>query len=209
MITNVLKLLAPFTPHFAQIVGDIYGVEDLHNSWCDIQEDMIEEEYEHIGELAKNIVVSIRRYKSNKGLPLNEKLKSVEIYLIDKKEYERALKVVKDIKGALNIEELKIIHGKPKLEQKIIEVIPNKSKIGPEFKKDSKKVMDFIKNANEETIEKILNEGLETEFGLLNKEHIKSIKRALFSNGEMVETIDIEGIIDGIAVINDNIKNKK
>ncbi|HIP17637.1 MAG TPA: valine--tRNA ligase [Methanothermococcus okinawensis] len=206
VITNVLKLLAPFAPHFAQIVGDIYGVEDLHNSWCDIQESMIGEEYEHIGELAKNIVVSIRRYKSNRGLPLNEKLKSVEIYLIDKKEYERALKVVRDIKGALNIEELNIIHGKPKLEQKIIEVIPNKSKIGPEFKRDSKRVMNFIKNANKKTIEKILNEGLETEFGVLNKEHIKSIKRALFSNGEMVEAIDIEGIIDGIAVINDNIK---
>ncbi|HIP34815.1 MAG TPA: valine--tRNA ligase, partial [Methanothermococcus okinawensis] len=101
----------------------------------------------------------------------------------------------------LNIEKLKVISGKPKLEQKIVEVIPDKSKIGPQFKRDSKKVMDFIRNADEETIEKILQEGLETEFGLLSREHIKSIKRAFFSKGKMVDAVDIEGVVDGIAVI--------
>ncbi|GBF36496.1 valine--tRNA ligase [Methanofervidicoccus abyssi] len=201
VITNVLKLLAPFAPHFAQIVGDIYKVDNFHTTWCKVQEDMIDEEWECIGELAKKVVVSIRRYKANKGMSLNAKLEKVEIYLMDKKDYERILKVVKDIKGTLNIEKLKVISGKPKLEQKIVEVIPDKSKIGPQFKRDSKKVMDFIRNADEETIEKILQEGLETEFGLLSREHIKSIKRALFSKGKMVDAVDIEGVVDGIAVI--------
>ena len=201
VITNTLKLMAPFAPHFADIVGDIYKVDNLHTSWCKIDENMISEENEYIGELAKNTVASIRRYKSNKGMPLNTELKNVEIYVLDKNEYEGILKVANDIKGALNIKELNVINGKPELEQKIVEVVPNKSKIGPEFKKDSKKVMDFIKDADEETIEKILNEGLETEFGLLTKEHIKSVKRALFSKGEIVETVDIDGLVDGIAII--------
>ncbi len=203
VITNTLKLMAPFAPHFADIVGDIYKIDNLHTSWCAIDENLINEENEYIGEIAKNTVASIRRYKSNKGMALNTMLGNVEIYVLDKNEYEGILKVVDDIKGALNIKELRVINGKPELEQKIVEVVPNKSKIGPEFKKDSKKVMDFIKDADEETIEKILNEGLETEFGLLTKEHIKSVKRALFSKGkdEIVETVDIDGLVDGIAII--------
>ncbi|AEH06325.1 valine--tRNA ligase [Methanothermococcus okinawensis] len=201
VITNTLKLMAPFAPHFADVVGYIYKVDNLHTSWCVVDENLISEENEYIGELAKNTVASIRRYKSNKGMPLNTELRNVEIYVLDNNEYEGMLKVVEDIKGALNIKELNIINGKPELEQKIVEVIPNKSKIGPEFKKDSKKVMEFIKNADEGTIEKMLNEGIETEFGLLTKEHIKSVKRALFSKGEVVETVDIDGLIDGIAII--------
>ncbi|HID47815.1 MAG TPA: hypothetical protein EYP47_03950 [Methanococcaceae archaeon] len=201
VITNVLKLLAPFAPHFAQIVGDIYKVENLHTSWCEVQEDMIDHELESVGELGKKVVVSIRRYKANKGMPLNAQLERVEIYLMDKGDYERMLKVIRDIKGTLNIKELKVIHGKPKLEQRIVEVVPDKSKIGPQFKRDSKKVIEFIKSGDEGTIEKILQEGLETEFGLLNREHIKSIKRALFSEGIMVDAVDIEGVVDGIAII--------
>jgi len=176
-------------------------VENLHTSWCKVQEDMIDEEMESVGELAKKVVASIRRYKAQRGMPLNAPLRRVEIYLLDKMDYERMLKVVRDIKGTLNIQELKVIQGKPKLEQKIVEVVPDKSKIGPQFKKDSKKVMDFIKNAEEETIERILQEGVETEFGLICREHIKSLKRALFSEGEMVDAVDIEGVVDGVAII--------
>ena len=200
VITNVLKLMAPFTPHFSDIVGEIYKIDNLHESWSKVDKNKISEENENIGEIAKNTVVSIRRYKSNKGMPLNAPLEHVEIYT-NNHDYEGLLKVVEDIKGTLNINELKIINGKPELEHKISEIIPNKSKIGPEFKKDSKKVMDFVKNADNETIEKILKDGFESEFGLLTKEHVKDVKRALFSGGEIVETVNIDGLVDSIAII--------
>ena len=204
VITNCLRLLSPFTPHFTDIVGEIYKVDDIHTKWCEINENMINDENEYIGELCKNVVASIRRFKSNKGISLNAKLPYVELYISDENEYNNLLKVVNDIKGPLNIENLKITLGKPELEQKIIEIIPNKSKIGPEFKQNSKKVMDFIKNADEETIEKILNEGLETEYGLLTKEHIKSVKRALFNKGIMVDYVNIDNLIDAVGIIEIN-----
>lgn len=81
------------------------------------------------------------------------------------------------------------------MNQKIVEIIPDKSKIGPEFKKNAKAVMDLIKNADEETLEKIINEGLETEYGVIRKEHIKDVKRALFCEGEEVDSVDIEGVL--------------
>ncbi|AEF96801.1 valine--tRNA ligase [Methanotorris igneus] len=201
VISTLLRLIAPFTPHFADYVGEIYKVDNLHFSWPKVREEFISDKNEYIGEVAKNTVASIRRFKANKGMPLNAPLNVVEIYTNDKDAYEALLKSQDDIKGAMKIKELKIIFGKPTLEQKIVEVIPNKSKIGPEFKKNAKNVMDFIKNADEETIEKILSEGLETEWGRITKEHIKDVKRAIISEGEVVEAVNIEDVVDTIAII--------
>lgn len=204
VITDSLRLITPFTPHFADIVGEIYKMDDIHTSWCRVDESLINKENEYIGEVAKNTVSSLRRFKSNKGMPLNSELSKVEIYVSDEKDYNALLKAKCDVKGALKIKELEIIHGKPALEQKIVEVVPNKSKIGPEFKKDAGKVMNFIKNADEETIEKILSEGLkvEDEFeAFLTKEHIKDVKRAIFNEGEVVETTSIDGLVDTLAII--------
>lgn len=204
VITDSLRLITPFTPHFADIVGEIYKMDNIHTSWCRVDESLINEENEYIGEVAKNTVSSLRRFKSNKGMPLNSELSKVEIYVSDEKDYNALLKAKCDVKGALKIKELEIIHGKPALEQKIVEVVPNKSKIGPEFKKDVGKVMNFIKNADEETIEKILSEGLkvEDEFeAFLTKEHIKDVKRAIFNEGEVVETTSIDGLVDTLAII--------
>ncbi|MDK2791027.1 MAG: valyl-tRNA synthetase [Methanothermococcus sp.] len=204
VITDSLRLITPFTPHFADIVGEIYKMDNIHTSWCRVDESLINEENEYIGEVAKNTVSSLRRFKSNKGMPLNSELSKVEIYVSDEKDYNALLKAKCDVKGALKIKELEIIHGKPALEQKIVEVVPNKSKIGPEFKKDAGKVMNFIKNADEETIEKILSEGLkvEDEFeAFLTKEHIKDVKRAIFNEGEVVETTSIDGLVDTLAII--------
>lgn len=204
VITDSLRLITPFTPHFADIVGEIYKMDNIHTSWCRVDESLINKENEYIGEVAKNTVSSLRRFKSNKGMPLNSELSKVEIYVSDEKDYNALLKAKCDVKGALKIKELEIIHGKPALEQKIVEVVPNKSKIGPEFKKDAGKVMNFIKNADEETIEKILSEGLkvEDEFeAFLTKEHIKDVKRAIFNEGEVVETTSIDGLVDTLAII--------
>uniref|UniRef100_A9A6E2 Valine--tRNA ligase n=1 Tax=Methanococcus maripaludis (strain C6 / ATCC BAA-1332) TaxID=444158 RepID=A9A6E2_METM6 len=201
VITESVKLLTPFTPHFAEIVGQIYEIDDLHISWPVADESLISLENEFVGEVAKNTVASIRRYKSNKGMPLNAELNKVEMYVSDEKDFNALSKASEDIEKSLKIKELELNLGKPLLEQKIAEVTPNKSKIGPEFKKDAGKVTAFIKEADAETIEKILSEGIETEFGALNKEHIKEVKRAIYNKGEIVETADIDSLIDTIAII--------
>ncbi|MBP2201050.1 valyl-tRNA synthetase [Methanococcus voltae] len=200
VITECTKMLAPFTPHFSDLVGEIYEIDDLHFTWATLDESFISEENEEMGEMVKNAVASLRRYKSNKGMPLNAELSKVEIYA-EEKEFNALNTTKADISGSLKINDLVITMGKPSLEQKISEVTPNKSKIGPEHKQNAGKVMNFIKNANAETIEKILNEGFESEFGMLTKEHIKDVKRAMYANGEEVETVSIDGAVDTIAII--------
>ena len=46
-----------------------------------------------------------------------------------------------------------------------------------------------------------MSEGIETEWGKITKEHIKDIKRAIVSEGEVVEAVNIEGVVDTIAII--------
>ncbi|WP_456419728.1 valine--tRNA ligase [Methanocaldococcus infernus] len=200
VIDKILRLLAPFAPHFSDYVGEIYKLDNLHFSFPEVDKELIDEDAEKFGEIAKRAVISIRRYKANKGLALNAPIKKVEIYTEDEETYKALNETMKDIKGTLKIEDLKIIKGKPSLEYKIIEIIPDKSKIGPEFKSKTKEVMEIIKNADEKTLEKIINEGLETEFGIIRKEHIKDVKRALFSKGEEVDSVDIEGAL-ALAII--------
>ncbi len=194
-IDRLLRLLAIFTPHFSEYVGEIYRIEDLHFKFPDVEEEKINDEIEKIGEIAKNTVVSLRRYKANKGMALNAEIEKVEIYSEDEETYNALLKAREDIKGTLKIKELNIIKGAPNLEYKIVEIIPDKSKIGPEFKKYTKEVMEIIKNADEETLKKIIEEGLKTEYGTIRKEHIKDIKKSLFSKGEKVESVDIENVL--------------
>ncbi|WP_423793347.1 valine--tRNA ligase [Methanocaldococcus indicus] len=190
-IDRLLRLLTIFAPHFSDYIGEIYKIEDLHFKFPEVDERYINEDIEKVGELIKETIVNLRRYKANKGLSLNAQLNKVEIYTEDDETYNALLKGEKDIKGTLKINELKIIKGKPDLEYRIVEVIPNKSKIGPEFKKYTKDVMEFIKNIkDEETLNKILTEGLKTEYGVIRKEHIKEIKRAIFSKGEEVDTVE-------------------
>jgi len=200
VIDKLVRLLCPFAPHFSDYMAEIYKIDNLHFLFPEVDERFINEEAERFGEIAKNTVISIRRFKANSGMALNAPLKYVEIYTEDEETYLALNKTAEDIKGTLKIEELKIIKGKPTLESKIIEIIPDKSKIGPEFKKNAKAVMDLIKNADEETLEKIINEGLETEYGVIRKEHIKDVKRALFCEGEKVDSVDIEGVL-AVAVI--------
>ncbi|WP_456472166.1 valine--tRNA ligase [Methanocaldococcus sp.] len=199
-IDKIIRLLAPFAPHFSDYLADIYKIDNLHFIFPKVDKNLIDETAERYGEIVKNTIISIRKYKANKGLALNAPIKKVEIYTEDEETYKALNQAIEDIKGTLKIEELSVVKGKPSLESKIIEIIPDKSKIGPEFKKNTKAVIEIIKNADEETLNKIINEGLKTEFGVIRKEHIKDIKRALFSKGEEVESVDIEGVL-AIAII--------
>ena len=200
VIDKLIRLLCPFAPHFADYIAEIYKIDNLHFSFPEVDEKFLNEDIEKIGEIAKNTVISIRRFKANSGMPLNAPLKYVEIYTEDEETYNALIKTANDIKGTLKIENLEIIKGKPDLEYRIVEIIPDKSKIGPEFKKNAKYVMDLIKNADEETLDKIINEGLKTEYGVIRKEHIKDVKRALFCEGEEVDSVDIENVL-AVAVI--------
>ena len=78
-----LKLLAPFMPH---VTEDVYqehfvkydGAKSIHlTSWP--EPIFVDEGAEKVGEMTKDIIAAIRGWKSEKKVPLNAELKSVEL----------------------------------------------------------------------------------------------------------------------------------
>ncbi|GAB6135442.1 valine--tRNA ligase [Thermococcus prieurii] len=196
LLYNLMLLLAPFVPHITEelyqnLFRERVGAKSVHLlEWPKFREDRIDEEAEKLGELAREIVGAIRRYKNSHGLALNAKLKHVAIYATDS--YEKLRAIERDIAGTMNIERLEIIRGEPALEERITEIKPNFRTVGPRYGKLVPKITAYLKEHAEE-VAKALKETGKVEFEVdgekveLGKDDVV-IRKAVFSEGEEVET---------------------
>ncbi|WP_099210729.1 valine--tRNA ligase [Thermococcus henrietii] len=196
LLYNLMLLMAPFVPHITEelyqnLFRERVGVKSVHLlEWPKFREDRIDEEAEKLGELAREIVGAIRRYKNSHGLALNAKLKHVAIYATDS--YEKLKTIERDIAGTMNIERLEVIRGEPALEERITEIKPNFRTVGPRYGKLVPKITTYLKEHAEE-VAKALKEAGKVEFEVdgqkveLSKDDV-IIRKAVFSEGEEVET---------------------
>lgn len=196
LLYNVMLLLAPFVPHiteelYQEMFKGHVGAKSVHLlEWPKYSGERIDEEAEKLGELAREIIGAMRRYKNSHGLSLNARLKHVAIYAIDS--YNALKAIEKDIAGTMNIEKLEIIQSEPELEERILEIKPNFKTVGPKYGKLVPKITAYLKE-NAEEVAKALKEGEKVEFEVegqrieLSKEDIV-LRKAVFSEGEEVET---------------------
>ncbi|WP_297504902.1 class I tRNA ligase family protein, partial [Thermococcus sp.] len=196
LLYNVMLLLAPFAPHITEelyhhMFKEHVGAKSVHLlDWPKYDEGKIDEEAEKLGELAREIVGVMRRYKNSHGLALNAKLKHVAIYATDS--YEKLKAIEKDIAGTMNIEKLEIIRGEPELEERIVEIKPNFRTVGPKYGKLVPGITAYLRE-NAEEVAKALKEAGKVEFEAdgqrveLTKDDIV-LRKAVFSEGEEVET---------------------
>ncbi|MBI5061188.1 MAG: valine--tRNA ligase [Candidatus Aenigmarchaeota archaeon] len=105
---NSLKLLSPFAPHITEEVyqslfKEHEKAESIHTqAWPQPDENLLNEEAEKLGEIANDVIATLRQWKMSKKMPLNAPLRLVTI------ENEDLAPLVDDIKGTLKIENLKI-----------------------------------------------------------------------------------------------------
>ncbi|AEH24496.1 valine--tRNA ligase [Pyrococcus yayanosii] len=196
LLYNTMLLLAPFVPHITEelyhaIFKKRVGAKSVHLlSWPTHDEGRIDGEAEKLGELAREIVGAMRRYKNSHGLALNAKLKHVAIYATDS--YEMLKAIEKDIAGTMNIEKLEIIRGEPELEERVIEIKPNFRTVGPKYGKLVPKIIGYLKEHADE-VAKALKERGKIEFEIdnqrveLGKDDVV-LRKAVFSEGKEVET---------------------
>ncbi|AHL22193.1 valine--tRNA ligase [Thermococcus nautili] len=196
LLYNLMLLMAPFVPHITEelyqnLFRERVGAKSVHLlDWPKFREDRLDEEAEKLGELAREIVGAIRRYKNSHGLALNAKLKHVAIYATDS--YEKLKAIERDIAGTMNIERLEVIRGEPALEERITEIKPNFRTVGPRYGKLVPKITAYLKEHADE-VAKALKETGQVEFEVdgekveLSKDDVV-IRKAVFSEGEEVET---------------------
>lgn len=199
LILNSLKMMAPIIPHITEELYQMYFVKQeketsIHISpWPRPNESLIDEEAERRGELVIDLISRIRRYKAGIGIPLNYELGNVGIYAAN--EVASFLKEEKGtIEGAMRIGKLEILTGALDAEEHVLEIVPDFSTIGPEFKGDTRKIIAFLESCDKDNFAKELGTAGEV---IVDKDHkilpchIKNIKKEVTSEGKKVDILEV------------------
>lgn len=196
VVETSLKILAPITPHFAEEVYQHLGYDSsIHQeSWPEVQSVLINTDAEKQGDLGVEIIGEIRRFKSASKMPLNAQLKSTTIYASHPDIYDKIEPLLMDIKGTLNVVDLKLETGKPDTQEIVVEITPLMSKIGPEFKADAPKILGYLQSREPQEIAQFLkNDGeIIIEGHKITEDYMTMKKESVGKTGEKVEILHPE-----------------
>jgi len=118
---TILKLFSPIIPFITEeIYQKLFRVDQkdvsIHvSSWPEVEKELMDEEAEEIGDMAVAIVSALRQYKSGNGLALNSPVEKLVIECDDKAK-GKIEKILDDVKGAMNIEEIEFGKGEIEVE---------------------------------------------------------------------------------------------
>ncbi len=160
---GTLKLFAVFFPHITEEIYQNFYKEfekdkSIHlSSWP--KPVLKDADAEKNGENIKNYISQIRSWKSEQGIALNAPIQAIATY--SSKNYIDSIKTSDFIiKSTLKYpDKHDFIIGKPEVEEKITKIKPVFSKIGPNLKSEAKKLVNYLKQKQDEIITKIESEG--------------------------------------------------
>ncbi len=197
VVETSLKLLAPIAPFFTEEVYQYFSDESIHTTlWPEVYDELINEEIENKGETTVELIDEVRRFKSSAKIPLNAELAEVNVYTSDDDLVDVFNQFDADIKGTLKINDLAISSGKPEVHEKIIEVEPDMSQIGPKFKGDAGKIIGYLKSTPIDEIGSVLDESHELTIGdIVVPEDMLNIKKEIVgASGKKVDILQSENL---------------
>ncbi len=197
VVETSLKLMAPIAPFFTEEVYQYFSDESIHTTlWPEVYEELISEEMETKGETTVELIDEVRRFKSASKIPLNAELTEVNVYTSDDDLVDVFNQFDSDIKGTLKIKDLAITSGKPEVHEKIIEVEPDMSKVGPTFKGDAGKIIGYLKSTDIEEIGSVLEENHELAIGdIVVPEDMLNVKKEIVgASGKKVDILQSENL---------------
>ncbi len=189
-----IKLFAPIVPHITEeIYQELFkkneGDVSLHvSSWPGAKEYPRDREAKKKGAVLRDTIARIRRYKADKGLPLNQPLRRVVLH--GPKVSRSVLSAEQDtIAGAMQIKELEVTSKRIEAVEKVVEMVPDFSKLGPEFKDAAGGIAKELKENREEVAKALRDEGfyevvVKGEKFKVLPGHIKEIRREIKGEGE-------------------------
>lgn len=201
---GILKMMAPMLPHVTedayQAFAEMDGAKSIHVSkWPEPV--LVDTDAEQLGEMTKEVIAAIRNWKSEKKLPLNKELTSVDIV------GDKAL-LLKDYKEDISatIRALKLeLMTKADLERCPTVVKPVHSKLGPRFKTEAKEIVSQIMTMDpQEAWDGIMRGGFEVELHngrrVLIDAELVEVSCELRYQGKAVETLQLGDLLIVIEV---------
>ncbi|MCL2143139.1 MAG: valine--tRNA ligase [Methanomassiliicoccaceae archaeon] len=200
-LLGCVKMIAPFMPHIAE---DVYqehfrnyeGIKSIHLSgW---PEPVLNDKgAEKAGEMLKEVIAAVRNWKSEKKMPLNTELNSVEI-IGDAMMLDDARD---DITETIKARTLNIVR-KADITEEIVSIRPVHSKLGPAFKGLAKSIVAEVAKMEPSKVAAALDVGglnitISDGTVTLTKEFLEPEKRLLL-HGKHVETIQVCGMLIAI-----------
>ena len=187
---GLLKMLSVFLPHVAE---DAYQESfkrfekpiSIHiTNWPEAPER--DENAEIKGEAAKEIVASIRSWKSAQGISLNSEIARVEAVGDDIKNFLAGSE--DDVRETVKAKELEL-REKVALKESVARIKPLYSKLGPTFRKDAKEISEKLQSMQlgsdlsaESGIEITLADGRKVS---LSKDYFEIEKKTTSDRGEV------------------------
>lgn len=192
-----LKLLAPFIPYVTEEIFQSYYAErepqeSIHlDAWPHLRRDLIHPSLEEEAEKAVQLVAELRRYKAERRLALNAPLR--EVIVSCSPELKDVLtRAQNTIAGTLVIQHLTITSEPLEVEEEVVEIVPDFSTLGPEFKSQAKPIARGLQGIDKEAFAKQLEEEgrasveIDGQSFTLEERHIREVKRELAGEGELV-----------------------
>ena len=204
VVETSLKLLSPIVPFFTEEVYQYFSKESIHSSsWPEVYEELIDSEIEIKAQNTIELIDEVRRFKSASKIPLNAELTQVNIYTSEDSLNAIFKEFNDDIKGTLKIKDFTISQGKPEVHEKIIEIDPDMSQIGPKFKGDAGKIISYLKSTDINEIGSILDKNHElTIDNIIVPENMLNIKKDIVgASGKKVDILQSEKLNMIIEVI--------
>ncbi len=181
VMLGIVKMFSPFMPHITEeIYQDVFrereGKKSIHISlWPEPV--LRDEEAAKDGEIVKDIIAEIRRWK-------NENKREIKEIVVDGVSADFS-----DIEGTFKARVKEGIEGKT--EEKVIEIKPNFGVIGPKYREKAKEIINYIKSSNpEELWNAIQSEEAEVN-GVKITEDMVFVKKARVYRGKEVALLHV------------------
>lgn len=188
-IETLARLLAPFLPYISEEIYSHLKKESVHlQTWPEINQALIDDDAEKVGDLIKQITSAIRRYKSEHGIALNAPLKEIVIY--------SSLTDASDIAGTTN-SRIVLRSGKPDFEVVATEIKPNMKILGRTYRSKAKSIAEALKKVDPKDIKENITISVNGESFKLDTSCF-TIKKEILLKGKAVDVIDVE---DAVIVI--------
>lgn len=207
IILTLIKLLSPFIPHFTEeVYRSCFGEEkSIHlQSWPEPEEKFIDEKAEKAGDTINSVIASLRKFKSERGIPLSKELSKAIICCSDGNLRGILLSGLEDIAGTIRIKDAEVVEHLPELVEKVKTVSLNYSRVGPRFRKEVGLLEEALKRKPPDEILQGLREGkISLEAGgkkfLLENTDIVAQRETEIA-GRKVEKVDVENLPITVAI---------